>query len=103
MNMTSVLRRQRTYEDTAATTSGTAAAAFSKGLLMGARGNSGVILSQLFRGFSKSLGDSGKANMEQIAGALQQGVDTAYQAVVEACGRNDSDRIAGTAQIRGSM
>lgn len=62
---------------------GNVTAAFSKGLLMGARGNSGVILSQLFRGFSKALGDLEKADMVQIAGALQQGVDTAYQAVMK--------------------
>jgi len=36
---------------------GQAAAAFSKGLLMGARGNSGVILSQLFRGFAKAVSE----------------------------------------------
>ncbi|MGO0061961.1 DAK2 domain-containing protein [Brevibacillus fluminis] len=54
----------------------------AKGLLMGARGNSGVILSQLFRGFSKSV--SGKAGItaRQFADALKAGVDTAYQAVM---------------------
>jgi len=62
---------------------GTAAAAFSKGLLMGARGNSGVILSQLFRGFSKALSDLEQADMVQLAAAMQQGVDTAYQAVMK--------------------
>ncbi|GFR37789.1 hypothetical protein PRECH8_10850 [Insulibacter thermoxylanivorax] len=62
---------------------GTVAAAFSKGLLMGARGNSGVILSQLFRGFAKALQELDKANIVQVAQALQQGVDTAYQAVMK--------------------
>jgi len=61
---------------------GTAAAAFAKGLLMGARGNSGVILSQLFRGFSKSVSELARADMVQIAAAMQEGVDTAYKAVM---------------------
>jgi DAK2 domain fusion protein YloV len=56
---------------------------FSKGLLLGARGNSGVILSQLFRGFSKALVGAEDATTVQIAAALQQGVDTAYKAVVK--------------------
>jgi DAK2 domain fusion protein YloV len=62
---------------------GTAAEALSKGLLMGARGNSGVILSQLFRGFAKAVNNLEEVNAEQFAVALQQGVDTAYQAVVK--------------------
>ncbi|WP_430154535.1 DAK2 domain-containing protein [Paenibacillus algorifonticola] len=55
----------------------------SKGLLMGARGNSGVILSQLFRGFSKGLANAEQAGPQQIAAALQHGVDLAYKAVVK--------------------
>ncbi len=62
---------------------GHCAAAFSKGLLMGARGNSGVILSQLFRGFATAVSDKEKINSEQFAAALQKGVDMAYQAVVK--------------------
>nr|WP_150959704.1 DAK2 domain-containing protein [Aneurinibacillus sp. XH2] len=62
---------------------GKSAEALSKGLLMGARGNSGVILSQLFRGFGKSVHDLDTVNAQQFAQALQQGVDTAYQAVVK--------------------
>jgi len=62
---------------------GKAAEALSKGLLMGARGNSGVILSQLFRGFSKSLTNLEEASPAQIAAALQHGVDMAYKAVVK--------------------
>ncbi|WP_213584081.1 DAK2 domain-containing protein [Paenibacillus sp. J2TS4] len=62
---------------------GQAAEALSKGLLMGARGNSGVILSQLFRGFGKAVHDFETINAQQFAAALQQGVDTAYQAVVK--------------------
>lgn len=57
--------------------------ALSKGLLMGARGNSGVILSQLFRGMSRSLVGLEDANVLQFAAALQQGVELAYKAVVK--------------------
>lgn len=62
---------------------GKSAEALSKGLLMGARGNSGVILSQLFRGFAKSIQDAEEIDAPQFAAALQQGVDTAYKAVVK--------------------
>ncbi|GIQ65653.1 hypothetical protein PACILC2_42210 [Paenibacillus cisolokensis] len=62
---------------------GKAAEALSKGLLMGARGNSGVILSQLFRGVAKSLSGLEQADSVQLAAALQHGVDTAYKAVVK--------------------
>lgn len=56
---------------------------FAKGLLMGARGNSGVIMSQLFRGFARSLGDMGEINGKQFAEALLQGVNVAYEAVTK--------------------
>ncbi|MFX3633318.1 MAG: DAK2 domain-containing protein [Candidatus Pristimantibacillus sp.] len=62
---------------------GKATEALSKGLLMGARGNSGVILSQLFRGFAKSLANSEEAGTVQVAAAFQNGVDMAYKAVVK--------------------
>ncbi|MFD0587905.1 DAK2 domain-containing protein [Paenibacillus sp. GCM10027627] len=62
---------------------GKSAEALSKGLLMGARGNSGVILSQLFRGFSKSLSTLQEATAVDVAAALQNGVDMAYKAVVK--------------------
>jgi DAK2 domain fusion protein YloV len=62
---------------------GKATEALSKGLLMGARGNSGVILSQLFRGFSRSLAGLEEAGTVQLAAALQYGVDLAYKAVVK--------------------
>ncbi|EXX90983.1 hypothetical protein BG52_11755, partial [Paenibacillus darwinianus] len=62
---------------------GKAAEALSKGLLMGARGNSGVILSQLFRGFSRSVAGMEEAGPVQFAAALQLGVDTAYKSVVK--------------------
>ncbi|HWH71636.1 MAG TPA: DAK2 domain-containing protein, partial [Candidatus Sulfotelmatobacter sp.] len=59
------------------------AAAMAQGSLMGARGNSGVILSQLFRGFAK--GCEGKVTLDGVAlaRALQDGVDTAYKAVMK--------------------
>lgn len=62
---------------------GLTAQAFSKGLLMGARGNSGVILSQLFRGFSKQIENEAEVNVKQFAEALKYGVDTAYKAVMK--------------------
>ncbi|PIC97137.1 hypothetical protein CSV69_02720 [Sporosarcina sp. P26b] len=62
---------------------GLTAQAFSKGLLMGARGNSGVILSQLFRGFSKQIEKETEVNVKQFAEALKYGVDTAYKAVMK--------------------
>lgn len=62
---------------------GQAADALSKGLLMGARGNSGVILSQLFRGFAKATQDLNEINLTQFAAALQQGVEMAYKAVIK--------------------
>lgn len=57
--------------------------AASNGSLMGARGNSGVILSQLFRGFAKGLKDSEKIDTNTIAMALKLGSDTAYKAVMK--------------------
>ncbi|MDV6376753.1 DAK2 domain-containing protein [Sporosarcina sp. GW1-11] len=62
---------------------GLTAQAFSKGLLMGARGNSGVILSQLFRGFSKRIESKAQVSVQQFAEALQYGVETAYKAVMK--------------------
>jgi len=62
---------------------GRAAEVLSKGLLMGARGNSGVILSQLFRGFARAIAGQGELTVPLFANALQQGVDTAYKAVVK--------------------
>lgn len=56
---------------------------FAKGLLLGARGNSGVIMSQLFRGFARALGDLREINGEQFAEALLEGVRVAYGAVTK--------------------
>ena len=55
----------------------------SKGALRGARGNSGVILSQLYRGFSKALTDKEKITPLEFAQALKSGADTAYKAVMK--------------------
>ncbi|WP_416722993.1 DAK2 domain-containing protein [Bacillus stercoris] len=62
---------------------GKVGSALSKGLLMGARGNSGVILSQLFRGFSKSIESKKEISSLEFAAALQAGVDMAYKAVMK--------------------
>ncbi|WP_191556389.1 DAK2 domain-containing protein [Metabacillus idriensis] len=62
---------------------GKVGAALSKGLLMGARGNSGVILSQLFRGFSKAIESKSTITSADFANALQAGVNTAYKAVMK--------------------
>jgi uncharacterized protein len=57
--------------------------ALSKGLLMGARGNSGVILSQLFRGFAKTIENKPVITGKEFALALESGVETAYKAVMK--------------------
>ncbi|WP_065411509.1 DAK2 domain-containing protein [Pseudobacillus wudalianchiensis] len=62
---------------------GKTAAALSKGLLMGARGNSGVILSQLFRGFSKAVEQKQEVTGKELAQAFEAGVETAYKAVMK--------------------
>lgn len=62
---------------------GELAQALSKGLLMGARGNSGVILSQLFRGFAKKIPDVVELNAQDLAAAFTHGVETAYKAVMK--------------------
>ncbi|CEG22442.1 DAK2 domain protein [Planococcus massiliensis] len=62
---------------------GKTAGALSKGLLMGARGNSGVILSQLFRGFGKYISNESELSAAKLAEALQHGVETAYKAVMK--------------------
>ncbi|MGM0094525.1 DAK2 domain-containing protein [Enterococcus sp. DIV0418] len=62
---------------------GELAGALSKGLLMGARGNSGVILSQLFRGFSKQIPEVTTLNAKDLAAAFTHGVETAYKAVMK--------------------
>ena len=58
------------------------AKAFSRGLLMGARGNSGVILSQIFRGFAQGLKGKIEATAQDISDALLMGKEVAYKAVM---------------------
>lgn len=62
---------------------GEVAKALSKGSLKGARGNSGVILSQLFRGFAEFLKDYEQVDTVQFAKALMGGSDKAYKAVMK--------------------
>ena len=59
------------------------AKAISSGSLRGARGNSGVILSQLLRGFTKGISKYRKLNAPIIARALEKGTETAYKAVMK--------------------
>ena len=59
------------------------AKAISSGSLRGARGNSGVILSQLLRGFTKAIRDSKEIDGNMIADAFQKAVETAYKAVMK--------------------
>ena len=61
----------------------TLAKAISSGSLRGARGNSGVILSQLLRGFTKSVRKSENLDAAAIAAAMEKGVETAYKAVMK--------------------
>lgn len=58
------------------------AKSFSKGLLMGARGNSGVILSQIFRGFSQALEGASRIDSSLLAEAFVSGKEVAYKAVM---------------------
>ena len=69
--------------DKSASTVGEVAAIFAKGLLMGARGNSGVITSQLFRGFSQSVKGRDELDGQALALAFQSGVEVAYKAVMK--------------------
>ncbi len=59
------------------------AEAVSRGALMGARGNSGVILSQLFRGLARGLKNMDKASVKAFVQALDEGVKVAYTAVIK--------------------
>lgn len=59
------------------------AGSIAKGALKGARGNSGVILSQILRGFSRALEGADDMNAELFVRALRMGADTAYKAVMK--------------------
>ncbi|WP_047999603.1 DAK2 domain-containing protein [Lactiplantibacillus herbarum] len=80
LSMASGAKYEREETSTAV---GDLAAALAKGLLMGARGNSGVILSQIFRGFSKSVADKDVLTATDLADALAAGAQTAYKAVMK--------------------
>ena len=56
---------------------------FGRGLLMGARGNSGVITSQIFRGFAQGLEGKEEIDVQEFSFALQKGDEVAYKAVVK--------------------
>ena len=62
---------------------GKVAAANASALLRGARGNSGVITSLLFRGFAKGIGDEENVTAENLAKAFELGVEAAYKAVMK--------------------
>ncbi|MGD9760866.1 MAG: DAK2 domain-containing protein [Candidatus Izemoplasmatales bacterium] len=64
------------------TSIGKVAKSLARGMLMGARGNSGVILSQLFSGIAKSLVDKDQIDVEEFSYALRSGVEQAYSAVI---------------------
>lgn len=69
--------------DKPASTVGEVGQILSKGLLMGARGNSGVITSQLFRGFGQSVKGKDELTGKDLAQAFQMGVEVAYKAVMK--------------------
>lgn len=62
---------------------GDLANSLAKGLLMGARGNSGVILSQIFRGFSKSTSEKEALGAQDLADAFISATETAYKSVMK--------------------
>ena len=62
---------------------GELASAFSRGLLLGARGNSGVILSQIFRGFAEGIKDKQELVLVDVAEAFISGTKRAYKAVLK--------------------
>lgn len=70
-------------KESTSTKIGELSSALAKGLLMGARGNSGVILSQVFRGFSKSTAKKQTLSAQDLADAISSGVETAYKSVMK--------------------
>lgn len=83
-NMTSSMASGAKYErDETSTKVGDLSAALAKGLLMGARGNSGVILSQIFRGFAKGTDGMEELSSADFVNAYANGAKTAYKAVMK--------------------
>ena len=73
----------RELEKLSGETAGKVAAVNASALLRGARGNSGVITSLLFRGFAKGIGDDEFVTSENLANAFELGVEAAYKAVMK--------------------
>ena len=73
----------RELEKLEGATAGKVAAVNASALLRGARGNSGVITSLLFRGFAKGIGDEEYLTAENLVAALKAGVEGAYKAVMK--------------------
>ena len=73
----------KAVSDQTASTVGEVGQILSNGLLMGARGNSGVITSQLFRGFGQSIKGKIELDGKDLASAFQSGVEVAYKAVMK--------------------
>ena len=83
-NMASSMASGAKYERAENSTAvGNLSAALAKGLLMGARGNSGVILSQIFRGFAKATDGLDKLSAQAFVDAYANGAKTAYKAVMK--------------------
>ena len=82
-NMTMTIMSAKREVESCKETMNDIAKAMSTGSLRGARGNSGVILSQLLRGFSKKIGDKTEIGVIEIADAFQKAVETAYKAVMK--------------------
>ena len=82
MNMTFVSGAEN-LKSSQASHVGELAGALAKGLLMGARGNSGVILSQIFRGFSQAIKEEEVLDAKHFAQAFLGGVESAYKAVMK--------------------
>ena len=82
-NMTMTIMSAKREVESCKETMSDIAKAMSTGSLRGARGNSGVILSQLLRGFSKKIGDKTVIGVIEIADAFQKAVETAYKAVMK--------------------
>lgn len=83
-NMASSMASGAKYEREAASDNvGDLSAALAKGLLMGARGNSGVILSQIFRGFAKAAAGKQTLNVQDFVDAYANGAKVAYKAVMK--------------------
>ena len=81
LTLTNAMNALQNLDDGAAVSEVASVAASA--MLRGARGNSGVITSLLFRGFSKGLADKKEADCDDMANALEIGVDAAYKAVMK--------------------